>query len=129
MANMAKILFIPVQNRKENGNDTIDPAPRERRARWVLIAAVIGGLGLFWAGATISRHEETSGIHALQSDVRRNLYHRTLDELATVCQQEAAASGDLREHCVAQARFITELPECDAACQRAASVVLPHAHR
>ncbi len=129
MAQMAKILFIPVHNRNDVGPDTIHSSQRERRARWILIAAVMGGLGLFWAGATLSRREETAGIRALPAETRHTLYLRTLDELSTVCREEAAAVGELRDHCVAQAHFIIELPECGDACTRAIARVLPHAHR
>jgi hypothetical protein len=61
---------------------------------------------------------------------RQSLYARTLDELSTICRGGVAAtSGELRDHCVAQARFVMELPECDNACQRVAAAVLPHARR
>ena len=129
MPHMAKILFIPIRNRDDAGPSTFDSGPRERHARWVLIATVVGGLGLFWGGVTLSRHEDTAGIRALQPDVRHELYVRTLDELSTICREDAAAVGELREHCVAQARFVMELPECGDACQRTAATVLPHARR
>ncbi len=101
----------------------------ERRARWILVASVLGALGFFWAGATLSRREETVGIRSLPAAERQSLYARTLEELSTICRDTAATGGELHDHCVAQARFMLELPECDDACQSAAAAVLPHARR
>ena len=95
----------------------------------ILVASVVGGLGLFWAGATLSRREETAEIRSLPAVQRQRLYARTLDELSTICRGAAATSGELRDHCAAQARFVLELPECDDACQSVAAAVLPHARR
>jgi hypothetical protein len=129
MAKLAKVLFIPGHGRAESAARELDPAQRERRARWIVFAMLIGGLGLFWGGTALSLREDTAGIRALPSEARRGLYTRTLDEVETLCRQEAARAGSLRDHCVAQARFVMQLPECTDACLRAAGIVLPHAHR
>jgi hypothetical protein len=132
VANLAKILYVPFPNRgRSHGSpdaDT-DAGRSERHARWVLLALIVGALGLFWAGVRLSYREETAGLHQLSSQARQSLYARTLDEVSTICQQEAAASGSLRDHCVEQARFLMQLPECNDACQRAAALTLPHARR
>jgi hypothetical protein len=128
-AHRGKLLAMPISRRKSPEDPRAAAARNERKARWVLIASITGALGLFWAGATLSRREDTAGIRSLSNRERQSLYARTLDDLTTICRAPAAASGDLRDHCAAQARFVVELPECDDACQRAAAAVLPHARR
>jgi hypothetical protein len=90
---------------------------------------MLGALGLFWAGAFLSRSQEVAGLRTLSAEARRILVTRTVDELGTICRGTAAASGSLREHCVDQAHFVLLIPECGDACQRAAVGVLPHAGR
>jgi hypothetical protein len=129
MANLAKILVIPVRGREGAADETIDVVRRERRARWVVVAVLGAALGMFWGGAVLSLREEATGIRELPAEARRSLYARTLDEVETICRDEAAALGSLRDHCVAQARFVEQLPECTDACRRAAAIILPHARR
>jgi hypothetical protein len=124
-----KVLLIPGTRPKRFDETRAATAPRDRKSRIILGASVVGGLALFWAGATLSRHEENAGIRSLPATERQTLYARTLDELSTICQNATAAGGELHDHCVAQARFVLELPECADACQRAAAAVLPHARR
>lgn len=128
-ARQGKILFIPGTRPGRFDDTRAAMAKRERRSRFILVASVLGGLGFFWAGATLSRREETVGIRSLPAAQRQSLYARTLDELSTICREPAAAGGQLHDHCVAQARFVLELPECDDACQSVVSAVLPHARR
>jgi hypothetical protein len=124
-----KVLFIPGTNAQRFDEPHAAAAQRERKARWILSGSILGGLALFGAGVTLSRREESAGIRLLPATERQTLYARTLDELSTICRGVAATGGELHDHCVAQARFVLELPECDDACQRAAAAVLPHARR
>lgn len=128
-ARRGKVLFIPGTRPEQFDESRAETARRDRKSQIILGASLVGALGLFWGGATLSRHEENVGIRSLPAGERQNLYARTLDELATVCQNAAAAGGDLHDHCVTQARFVLELPECGDACQRTAAAVLPHARR
>ena len=128
-ARRGKILFIPGNRPQRFDESRGTMAERERRSRWILVASVLGALGFFWAGATLSRREDTAGIRSLPAGQRQSLYARTLEELSTICRDAAATAGELHDHCVAQARFVMELPECGDACQSAAAAVLPHAHR
>ena len=126
-ARRGKLLFIPGIKRPDEIEGAL--ANRERKAKWIVGGSVLGALALFWAGASLSRHEESAGIRALPAAERQGLYARTLEELSTVCREGAAVAGELRDHCVAQAHFVMQLPECGDACQRAAAAVLPHARR
>jgi hypothetical protein len=124
-AQPGKILVIPISHRDARRN----ASRNERTARWILIGSIAGALGLYWAGVTLSRRADTAGLRSLPQGERQSLYARTLDDLSTTCRDPAAAVGELHEHCVAQAHFVMELPECGDACQRAAAAVLPHARR
>jgi hypothetical protein len=129
MEKLAKIFVIPVRYQRSpvgHGGDAIE---KDRRARWLVVALLVGALGLFWGGVVLSQHEDGSGVRDLPMEARRGLYAHTLYELDTVCRDPAAASGSLRDHCIAQAHFVLQLPECVDACQRAAAFVLPHARR
>jgi hypothetical protein len=129
MAKLAKILFIPVRHHERTADLRTNPQERERRTRWVMVGLLVGALGLFWAGVSLSRSENAAGIGNLPVAARRNLVAYTVNELTTLCRDPAASAGSLRDHCVAQARFVLQLPECADACQRAATNTLPHAHR
>jgi hypothetical protein len=124
-ARRGKVLFIPGLKRER----AAATAQRDRKSRWIVGGSILGGLTLFWGGMTLSRHEGSAGIRSLPTAERQWLYARTLNELSTVCRESAAAVGELRDHCLAQAHFVMALPECDDVCQRAAAAVLPHARR
>ena len=128
-ARRGKVLFIRSTRPQLLDESSAANLRRERKSRWILGGSILGGLALFWAGATLSRHEDSAGIRALPTAKQHSLYARTLDELSTICRDAAAAGGELHDHCVTQARFVLELPECGEACQRIAAAVLPHARR
>lgn len=130
MPNLAKILTLPSQPRPGAAErPVLDPVAGERRARWVVLAIVAGALGFFALGAYLDVHDAADGMHDLTPAVRSSLYERTLDEVETLCREPAASSGAVREHCVAQARFVEQFPECKDACRRSANALLPHARR
>jgi hypothetical protein len=104
-------------------------ARRERRARLWVLALIVAVLALFWGGVAIDHREAEAGIRALPAAARSSLYERAMGELRSICLDLAAASGDLREHCLEEARFALVFPECDDACRRASALVLPHARR
>ena len=130
MSRLARILSLPGRGRETvDGRPALDPAIGEMRARWLLILLLAGGIALFALGALMSAREETASIRKLAQHARQSLYLRTLGEVETICREPAAASGALRDHCITQARFLVELPDCTKACRRSAEVILPHAHR
>jgi hypothetical protein len=128
-ARRGKILFIP--GTRPDRFDQSHPVAerRERKARAIVGASILGALAMFWVGATLSQHEQSASIRSLPASERQSLYTHTLDELTAICREHAAATGELHDHCVAQARFLMELPECGDGCQSAAAAVLPHARR
>jgi hypothetical protein len=130
MSKLAKILVIPVRRPASvDGRPPVDPALRDIRARWLLVVMAAAGVALFAWGAFMSTRQETASIRKLAQESRHTLYLRTLEEVETICRDPAAAAGALHEHCVSQARFLVELPECGDGCRRSAEVILPHAHR
>lgn len=130
MSNEAKILVIRGRRPGSvDGRPVIDPELRAARARWLLIVLAACGLALFALGALVSEREDSASIRKLAQDARHRLFVHTQEEVETICREPAADSGALRDHCIAQARFLLELPECAEACRRSADVILPHAHR
>ena len=130
MSMLAKIITFPSKRLPDTaGGPSVDAAGAERRARWVLLAILAGALGFFALGVSVQERDETSGIRELTPAVRLSLYQRTLEEVETLCRDQAASAGILHDHCVAQARFVEQLPECTDACRRSANAVLPHARR
>jgi hypothetical protein len=131
MSKLAKILPIPVR-RPEPIDERPQPhgARRAARARWLLVALIAAGVALFTWGAVMSARQDRASIRRLALEERRGLYLRTLQEIATICREPAAADpGPVRDHCIAQARFLIELPDCEELCRRSAELILPHAHR
>jgi hypothetical protein len=128
MDKMAKILSLPIHPREGADAHNQGAHARDRRGGWVVVALIIGALGLYWAGALL-RHENAAGIVALPAEVRESLYAGTLHEVDTVCRTPAAHAGELRDHCAVQARFLLRLPECGALCQHVVADTMPHAHR
>lgn len=131
MSKLAKILPIPVRRPEPlDERSQPDSARHAARAKWLLVALVAAGVALFAWGAVMSAHQERDSIRRLAQEERRGLYLRTLQETETICREPAAAeSGALRDHCIAQAHFLIELPECGETCLRSAEAILPHAHR
>jgi hypothetical protein len=127
-AKSAKILTLPLRGQRPQPPN-LDVRQRERRARWVLLVLVIAAFALFWAGVTLSNREAMVGLRELPAEARHTLFVETLGELTGVCRGLPAATGILRDHCVEEARFVVQLPECTAACQRAVALILPHARR
>jgi hypothetical protein len=48
--------------------------------------------------------------------MRQGLYQRALDDVKAACTAPAAGTGFVRQHCVEQARFLQQLPECTGDC-------------
>ena len=103
-----------------------------RPGAWRSALPVVGGFVLLFGlafAAGMPRHD-TAQLRRLPEDARTALYQRTLLEVTSVCSTPVAAEGGvLRDHCLAQARFVRTFPECDQDCQRAARAVMPHVHR
>lgn len=96
-------------------------------------------LAIFWAGllGTIvsllildrsfirqDRAAAPDAVWALPPPARRGLYETTVGEIGSICALPAAQSGVLRRHCVEQARFVRQLPECTGDCARLTGTIL-----
>jgi hypothetical protein len=74
------------------------------------------GVGLVLVGVwTWNQTAEQRAIRHLPPAERQALYDRTLQTLRDPCGMSRNANG-LGSFCRAQAKFILEFPECDAAC-------------
>ena len=104
-------------------------APMKRGARRATYALVGGGLLLVLALAAGARSRTVADIRALSAGARARIFASAFEDLKTACADSAATDGALRDHCRAQAQFVTLFPECDRACQSIASRSLPHARR
>ncbi len=127
-AKSAKILMLPLGSEQRPSGPSRD-AQKERRARWILLALVVAALALYWGGVALSHREAVAGLRELPAETRHTLFVETLGELTSVCRGSPAATGILRDHCIDQARFLVQLPECTDACQRTVALILPHARR
>lgn len=89
--------------------------PAVQRALWIL--APLAALLLF---ALVLLHfgAEDRALRRLPPAERAAVYHRTLDNLRSVCAGER--SHELRDFCRGQAQLVLLFPECDAACQATA---------
>ncbi|HLK92141.1 MAG TPA: hypothetical protein VKZ18_19770 [Polyangia bacterium] len=105
---------------------TVAPGP-VRSPRGVA-AAISGGL-LFVAIVALSQLDLGGKIRDLPPAARGDVFRRSLDDVQASCTLASARDGLLREHCLAQARFVLLFPECDAHCRALASSILPHARR
>jgi hypothetical protein len=62
--------------------------------------------------------DEAREIRALPVDQRQGLYHRTIENLKTIC--DPAPGRSVREFCRGQAALALKFPECDDDCRRVA---------
>jgi len=104
------------------------PSAQPARRRPIL-ALALGAVLLVLALAAGARFGAAADVRALSARDRARIFARALEDLKTACASPAQADGALREHCAAQAEFLTLFPECDRACQSAAARALPHARR
>jgi len=121
-----------VHHRRGKATDAIAPGPASARGRRAVALPLFFVAALTFAAALAAVYGQggRAQILGLPADIRAALHERTLGEVASLCIQRAArASGELRDHCVSQARFLLSFPECDAACRASAAEVLPHSRR
>jgi hypothetical protein len=93
------------------------------------LALMVGATALILALAAGARFGARAEIRALSARDRARIFGRALEDLRTTCADPARANGALRDHCRAQAEFLTLFPECDAVCRSLAAGALPHARR
>jgi hypothetical protein len=86
-----------------------------RRAPWIL--ALLAGLAIL-ALLLLRATSEERALTMLPPAERAAVYHRTLDNLRTVCAGERG--HEIRDFCRGQAQLVLLLPECDGACQATA---------
>ncbi len=93
-----------------------------------LVPLLAAGLLVITLGA-FSRLDLGGKVQDLPPAARGELFRRSLVDVEASCALASARDGSLREHCLAQARFVLLFPECDAHCRALASSILPHARR
>jgi hypothetical protein len=99
--------------------------------RSLLPVVVLVGL-LAGAGGVVQlldRPAALMGVGELPREIQSALFHQTLEQVRTICHHASAAIGDLREHCLTEARFLLKFPACDADCRHTVAAVLPHVRR
>jgi hypothetical protein len=90
------------------------PSQKSRRiAVSVAIAAAVISVLALW---TADHRAERGAIEQLPAQDRRALYERTLHTLRSSCDPRTLPDG-LGDFCREQAEFVTQFPECDAACR------------
>jgi hypothetical protein len=99
-----------------------------RPTRLIVAAVLCVGLLPFVAALFLVSKRDHGVVGAQPDRTQQELYLRALDELRGLCLRSEAALGPVRDHCVAQARFVLLLPACGDECRRVATPVLPQAH-
>jgi hypothetical protein len=126
---------IPIASRrglKKRGNpppQVTEPLTAQtRRRRLVGFCAVLIGLvlALVVMDGSVIPHRPAAPAASIPQELRRGLYQRALDDVVKACSGEQARAGLLRQHCVEQARFLQQLPECTGDCDRLARGLLNH---
>jgi hypothetical protein len=92
----------------------------------LLVGLLAGGGGVV---QLLDRPAALAGVGQLPREIQSVLFHQTLDQVRTICQHASAAIGELREHCLTEARFLLQFPACDADCRHGVAAVLPHVGR
>jgi len=102
----------------------ITPQARRRRVLWLCggLGAVV--LALLMVDRAVIPHGAPPA--PLTQEMRQGLYQRALDDVKAACTVPQARTGVLRQHCVEQARFLQQLPDCTGDCLAVARSVLNH---
>jgi hypothetical protein len=113
---LLRIVPSPPTSLQPPPGDDRDRGSVQVRGLVAVIAAALLGIGaiiaIWW-----TTNAETRELRALPDDCRLPLYHRTVDDLRTIC--DPAAPRSLRDFCRRQAEVASKFLECDAnpACQ------------
>jgi hypothetical protein len=122
--------IIPLASRRPVPRRPAPAAVRSGPVRSPLGLLALTGAGLlFVAVVAVSSLDLGGKVRDLPPVARGALYRRSLEDAQTACALPAARDGALREHCLAQARFLLLFPECDARCQSLAASILPRTRR
>lgn len=66
-----------------------------------------------WIGAlALEEHRLNDALASLPAPLQAQMYHRSYDELATIC----ASQPILADHCRDEAALLVRFPQCDADC-------------
>lgn len=118
---------------RSGGKGPVDVRPSRETPpvrRWPPLLFILCFLAFGGAMATVFGQPPASPIGLLPKDVRVPLFERTLSEVASLCASKLGLRvGELREHCLGQARFLLSFAECDASCRATVAAVLPHSRR
>ena len=124
---------IPIASRRGLKKGTPSPrviesalTPQKRRRRLYGFCAMLLGLVfvLVVMDGSVLPHPGSRAPAPLSAEVRQGLYQRALNDVVAACTVAEAKAGILRQHCVDQARFLQQLPECTGDCTRLTKGVL-----
>ena len=105
----------------------LSDATRRRRALvfagglLALLAVLMVGDRFFMHGGAVAQAPAGA---TLPAAIRQGLFARTMADVVASCGLAEARAGILRQHCVDQARLLSELPECDVTCGRLTRAIL-----
>jgi hypothetical protein len=108
---------------------TAPPDPRRVRHPHAIPTLMILALLLVGLVIVVAQNREQEFTRDLPPEARALIFRQSLVEVGSTCVETYAARGPLREHCIEQARFILQFPECGPECRTVANTVLPHAHK
>lgn len=112
--------IIPISSRRRgppaDGPNTTRRGPLPVLLFLVVLVA-IGAIGMFLQ----SRAREAARSNA--AEARQAIFSRAYLDLVKTCTLPDAARGPVREHCLQQAKFVLQLPECGPVCVKAARAI------
>lgn len=92
----------------------------------MIVLALVASVVALWL---VGEHSKRAALVRIGGPARTAIFQRAHDDLIQSCRLPEAADGLLHEHCVHQANFVLQFPECDSACERDARAQLPRATR
>ncbi len=111
--------MLRIQAGGSNGHGRGAPLLSPARRRGTALASIVAAaLALLAGGYWFFSDDEGREIRALPAAQREGLYHRTMENLKTIC--DPAPGRSMREFCREQATLALKFPECDDECHRTA---------
>jgi hypothetical protein len=103
---------------------TFGPHPMRKRVAVFCVGLLLAMGALMLVDRAVASHDVQAQVVAQSSQLRLGLYQRAIADVKAACGLPEAHAGLLRQHCLDQAKFLTQLPECTGDCAQVTAAVL-----